>query len=72
MKNNIDENCKFRIGDEIYNRKTDENFKIVTSYYKEGYNEIMVFILTSNTNPEENVYSYRLSHLIRSGYYIIF
>jgi hypothetical protein len=71
MKNIIDENSEFREGDEIYNPKKDEYFKIVTSYYKKGYNEIMVFLLSSNTHPEENVYSHRLSHLIKYGYYII-
>jgi len=71
MKNSIKENSKFRLGDEIYNPLTDEYFMIVSYYYMENYNEVMVFVESSNKNLEEKVVSYRLSHLIRLGYYII-
>lgn len=72
MKNIIDENNEFRLGDEIYNPKTNEYNKIVASYYLEIYKEVLVFVESTNKNLEEEVCSYRLSHFIRSGYYIIF
>lgn len=72
MKNIIDENSEFRLGDEIYNPITDEYNKIVASNYMEDYNEIFVFVESLNTHQEKINISYRLSHLIRSGYYIIF
>lgn len=48
MKKIIDENSEFRLGDEIYNPKIDEYFKIVTSCYKKIYGEIIVFFESSN------------------------
>lgn len=71
MKNIIDESSEFRKGNEIYYPKTDEYFKIVTSYHMKIYKDVMVFVVPLNMNLEEKVDSYRLSHLIRSGYYII-
>ena len=71
MKNIIMKNSEFREGNEIYNPKTGGYFKIITSYYMKNYEEDMVFVESSNANLDEKVVSYRLSHLIRLGYYII-
>jgi hypothetical protein len=71
MKNLINESSEFRFGNEIYNPKTNQYNKIFTAYYMDVFGEILVFIESSNKNLEENVISYRLSHLIRLGYYII-
>jgi len=68
---NINENSEFRFGNEIYNPKTIEFFKIITSSYKEIYGEILIFFESSNMNLEVDIISIRLSHLIRLGYYII-
>ncbi len=70
MKNIIDENSKFKLGDEIYNSKTDDYFKIFSSYYMDNYKEVIVFVESPYKNLDEKVVSYRLSHLIKSGYCI--